>query len=304
MQLYTRFFLVLSLVVTTGSYVVPSRAAADTLDPYNPVDVETRVRTYFADVPAMPAIAKCESGFRQYDGSGAVLFDPSYSMIGVFQISSAHLPESLSLGMDVMTLDGNLAYARHLYEADGIDPWMSSFACWGSKVQPVQPTTSTTSANPTLGPAEVATSTTTSGQVAITTQTTSGLSFGMVSSNVLELQKMLNQAGFVVASNGVGSPGQETTKFGSLTRDAVRRFQCAKSIVCSGDESTTGYGLYDARTQSALVTTAAITTNPAVASTQALGVDKTTQIAQVESQIASLTAQLDLLNQRLSELTR
>jgi peptidoglycan hydrolase-like protein with peptidoglycan-binding domain len=262
----------------------------------------------------MPAIAKCESGFRQFDYDGSVLFDPSYSMIGVFQISSAHLPESIGLGMDIMTLDGNLAYARRLYTLNGIDPWMDSFGCWGSLVKGANQgsvlgtSTTQTSATPQT--------TTPTPATPAPVSTPIGLSLGMTSASILSLQQMLNKAGFVVAASGPGSPGQETNKFGSLTRDAVRRFQCAKGITCSGDESSTGYGLFDARTSQAL--TLALNPTPTTAQTtpttpqspttsdpsQTTSMDKATQIAQVESQITALTNQLDTLNKRLNELTK
>ncbi len=247
------------------------------------------MKSYFADIPTMAGIAKCESGYRQFDGSGAVLFDPSYSMIGVFQINSTHLPESLTMGKDIMTLEGNIQYARHLYEVNGIDPWMSSFNCWGVN--------KTGAASPGSIPSTTTPSTT---QTSIVPSGT--ISFGMTSSGVLTLQQMLNQTGFVIASVGAGSPGQETTKYGSLTRDAVRRFQCAQNIVCSGDESTTGYGMVDARTYQALTQVFHAKTTSLTPVSGSL--DKAAEIAQVESQISSLTGQLDLLNQRLRELTR
>ena len=38
-----------------------------------------------------------------------------------------------------------------------------------------------------------------------------------------------------------------------MTREAVRRFQCAKGIACDGDEATTGYGRVGPMTRSALL---------------------------------------------------
>lgn len=92
---------------------------------------EQTVRSYFADVPAMIDIARCESDFRQHAHSGDVLRGgASGKMIGVFQLhGDYHLSPAQSMGMDITTLDGNLAYARHLYSQEGLTPWKP---CLGS----------------------------------------------------------------------------------------------------------------------------------------------------------------------------
>ena len=52
-----------------------------------------------------------------------------------------------------------------------------------------------------------------------------GLERGLYGEDVQELQKFLNVSGFVVSSDGPGSPGNETTFFGDLTLEALTRFQ-------------------------------------------------------------------------------
>lgn len=92
-----------------------------------PAEVEAAVRVAFADAPEMIAIAKCESGFRQHDASGNVLRGGTgKGYIGVFQIGeSLHAQPALNAGMDIFTLEGNLAYARVLYDQSGTRPWKS-----------------------------------------------------------------------------------------------------------------------------------------------------------------------------------
>ena len=99
---------------------------------HDPAAVEKRVREFFGDIPVMVEIARCESKFRQYADSGNVLRGGlGNAMLGVFQFNGPiHVGEALRLGFDVETLEGNIAYARHLYNLEGTDPWRSSYACW------------------------------------------------------------------------------------------------------------------------------------------------------------------------------
>lgn len=97
--------------------------------------VEEYVREYFADVPVLAEIAKCESQMRQFDRNGNVIKNPNSSAIGLMQImSSIHSEYADKLGIDIYTVEGNLAYARYLYDEQGTVPWNSSKACWGKKV--------------------------------------------------------------------------------------------------------------------------------------------------------------------------
>ena len=56
------------------------------------------------------------------------------------------------------------------------------------------------------------------------------LSIGSRGEDVRELQRWLNTQGFTVASQGPGSPGQETGFFGEMTRAALARFQFENAI--------------------------------------------------------------------------
>jgi uncharacterized repeat protein (TIGR02543 family) len=61
-------------------------------------------------------------------------------------------------------------------------------------------------------------------------QFTRNLQVGMTGTDVKELQKYLNAQGFLLANSGPGAPGAETEMFGSLTRQALIRFQLSKGI--------------------------------------------------------------------------
>jgi hypothetical protein len=254
------------------------------------VNVEERVREYFVDMPVMIEIARCESKFRQYTDSGNPFYGGAGgAMVGVFQVyTTVHAAYAKNtLNYDITTLEGNLGYAKYLYQTEGTQPWMSSFPCWGS----------TSSAETSSDSTPIA-----SGGAL-----SANLSFGMVHPEILKLQKMLNEKGFMIATEGPGSRGQETEKFGFLTRDAVRKFQCAQMQVCSGDEYSTGYGFVGAKTRTAL---ASANTAP-IATSQQSFVGNTTsssytteqqeQIAQLQAQIVELTKVLaDLIAKRQS----
>ena len=95
--------------------------------------VEEAVRAYFPHVPVMAEIARCESRLRQFYGPDLPLAGGAGgNMIGVFQINApVHAQYARGLGFDVYTLEGNLSYAKYLYENEGTRPWRSSQKCWG-----------------------------------------------------------------------------------------------------------------------------------------------------------------------------
>lgn len=98
------------------------------------LSTEAYVRNYFSDIPILAEVARCESEFRQTDKNGNVLRgtkDPRD--VGVMQINEHyHLKKSKELGYDIHTIEGNVAYARYLYDenGEGAKPWMASSACW------------------------------------------------------------------------------------------------------------------------------------------------------------------------------
>lgn len=98
------------------------------------VTVKDQVKAYFADEPIMISIAYCESRDRQTDRDGNIFRgNENHYDVGVMQINEMyHLDTAKKLGDDIYTLDGNMAYARYLYEKQGTAPWISSRPCWGS----------------------------------------------------------------------------------------------------------------------------------------------------------------------------
>lgn len=95
---------------------------------------EAVVKRQFAKEPVLISIAKCESGMRQFDEFGRVLKNPRSSATGVMQImASVHRRSAMRLGYDIYTLEGNLGYAKKLYQREGTKPWNASRHCWGKR---------------------------------------------------------------------------------------------------------------------------------------------------------------------------
>lgn len=97
----------------------------------NFINDEKIVREYFKDIPTMIEIARCESKYRQFTDAGNPLIGGDGVTVGVFQVhESIHSPVAARLGHDLRTIEGNMAYAQHLYELEGSSPWNSSKYCW------------------------------------------------------------------------------------------------------------------------------------------------------------------------------
>lgn len=96
------------------------------------INTEQVVRSYFEDIPVMIQVARCESTFRHTLEDGSILkgmVDPADT--GVMQINKRyHLKSATAMGLNLDDLTQNMAYARHLYETQGTQPWSASAPCW------------------------------------------------------------------------------------------------------------------------------------------------------------------------------
>ncbi len=113
---------------------IVAEAPSVTIEATLPKTTQMRVEEYFADIPVMVDIARCESRFRHTDKNGNLLRgELTPADVGVMQINEKyHLETSEELGLDIHTLEGNMAYARYLYEKQGARPWLSSSHCWAN----------------------------------------------------------------------------------------------------------------------------------------------------------------------------
>lgn len=97
---------------------------------------EEIVKNYFSDTPIMVEIARCESTFRQTNSKGEVLRGVVNGRdVGIMQINERfHAETAEKMNVDIYSTDGNLEYARHLYEKEGTRPWKASEKCWKGSV--------------------------------------------------------------------------------------------------------------------------------------------------------------------------
>jgi Transglycosylase SLT domain len=116
---------VLSGSSTAALSPAPALPAAQTVEQY--------VDNYFAAEPVMIAVAQCESHFHQYAADGSVYRgEVNHLDVGVMQINEHyHAATAQALGLDLYTIQGNVAYAQYLFEKEGTAPWSSSQPCWG-----------------------------------------------------------------------------------------------------------------------------------------------------------------------------
>ena len=134
----------------TSPYAVASATPAVTEQTAR--SVQQFARTYFADIPIMIDIARCESKCRQFDADGNVLRGKvNTGDIGLMQINEGYHSEAAAkLGVDINTIEGNAAYARYLYNREGTQPWISSSKCWGKNKNDATPTFAATATSTTI----------------------------------------------------------------------------------------------------------------------------------------------------------
>lgn len=115
----------------------PTKINSKAIDASDHLAVEKRVKEYFSDIPILAEIAHCESNYTQIGKDGEIMRGTNPDDVGVMQINEYYNGDSSAkLGYDIETLDGNLAFARHLYLQYGTQPWKASSKCWRTALKP------------------------------------------------------------------------------------------------------------------------------------------------------------------------
>ena len=110
---------------TTSQIVTPRSFSTST-------DMESYLREEYADTPILVEIARCESEFRQFDKNGNIIRGiVNDADVGVMQINEFyHADTARKMGINLRTVEGNVAYAKYLYKKYGASPWSASSPCW------------------------------------------------------------------------------------------------------------------------------------------------------------------------------
>ncbi len=126
----------ITVATVSQSGVDSSTVKVETVNLQDRKSVEKYLREQYSDTPILVDIARCESTFSQVDKEGKVIRGRVNSAdVGVMQINEKyHSVKAVELGYDLHTIDGNIAYAKYLYEKFGAQPWKASSKCWSKKV--------------------------------------------------------------------------------------------------------------------------------------------------------------------------
>lgn len=116
---------------STVAASVDARCEAEGLSEHQR-DTCLAVAAAFPDAPGMVDVARCESTLMQFEPDGVTpRWGRKSSDVGAFQINIVHWADAHKRGIDLGTLEGNIAYARLLYGWNGYGDWYMSRDCHG-----------------------------------------------------------------------------------------------------------------------------------------------------------------------------
>jgi len=88
----------------------------------------------FKEYPLLKEICTCESRLSHYEKDGKTVLRGKINKydIGICQINELYHKERIeALGLDIYTPEGNVEFAKDLFDRQGSAPWVWSEGCWG-----------------------------------------------------------------------------------------------------------------------------------------------------------------------------
>lgn len=133
---FMRRLVLVSATITVGGWLIWGgiQYGKHSVAPFIVQAQDVPVATGVKLSPVMQRIAKCESSAEQVsEKNGQIKYNVNTDKtidIGYMQINSTHFAEATKLGYDLTKKEDNIAFAEHLYETQGTEPWYSSKSCW------------------------------------------------------------------------------------------------------------------------------------------------------------------------------
>ncbi len=95
-------------------------------------DIESYLHEQYFDAPILIEIARCESELRQFDKNGNIIRGRANpDDVGVMQINEFyHAETAKKMGLNLHTVEGNVAFGKYLYSKYGTSAWSASEPCW------------------------------------------------------------------------------------------------------------------------------------------------------------------------------
>lgn len=123
----------LTFIPSSKEYYVSGATISEPATIIKEETIKERLIREFGVDSIMIKIAWCESRYNQFNPDGSVHRGIINSHdVGIFQINETyHLQDSKRMGINIYTVEGNIAYARYLYKNQGTRPWnWSKETCW------------------------------------------------------------------------------------------------------------------------------------------------------------------------------
>lgn len=125
----------LSLAVLSSSLSVPSYDYTVYNTPQAPITEDSVIDEVWGEHSYIgKAIAHCESGIQQ-SKNGVIVRNPITPDVGTFQINvEYHGDMAKKMGLNIYTIEGNVKYAKYLFDKNGTRDWNASRHCWSKSI--------------------------------------------------------------------------------------------------------------------------------------------------------------------------
>ena len=130
--------LVAGQIPSTTTYIAPNVETVEVNVVPGAVsdDLDAIFERYFGENKhIMEAIAYCESTKRQFTNDGVVVRNPKTPDVGIFQVNvEYHGDTAKKMGINLYEIEGNMQYAKYMFDRNGTRDWNASKPCWSAMI--------------------------------------------------------------------------------------------------------------------------------------------------------------------------